>query len=238
MINHHYVHALMVAAGRGSRFGVSTPKQYLPILGKTVLEHSVASLNHPAVDSLTLVVAAKDEYIQHLNFDFDKPIVTTFGGSERFLSVKSGVDAIRQSYHAKDDDWVLIHDAVRPCLSAEALNALLEQTALLTQEVGAILAVPVVDTLKLVKANTIEKTVSRHQLWQAQTPQIFRLKALEQMLCSVITQNMQITDEASGFESLGYQVKVVMGTRDNIKLTYPEDKPMIEMILQYHQNKC
>lgn len=238
MINRHCVHALIVAAGRGSRFGGDIPKQYLCVSGKTVLEHSVASLNHWAIDDLTLVVAAQDEYIHRLGFDFDKPMCIALGGSERFLSVKSGIDAIRKSYHAKDDDWVLIHDAVRPCLSARALDRLLEQTALLTKETGAILAIPVVDTLKQVESDTIKHTVSRHQLWQAQTPQIFRLKALEQMLHSVISQNIQITDEASGFESLGHQIKVVTGSQDNIKLTYPKDKAMIEMILQYRQNKC
>lgn len=230
MTNMHPIHALIVAAGRGSRFGSQIPKQYLTIQDKTVLEYSVASLQHTAVDGLTLVLADDDVMAVGLKFEFDKPIRFVTGGSERFLSVLAGVTAIRQS-GAGDDDWVLIHDAARPCLTSQALDEIIHQTYQLQDEVGVILAVPVADTLKLVQDNHICHTVSRQGLWQAQTPQIFRLKCLEEMLQAVLAQGLNITDEASGFEMLGQKVKIVMGSRTNIKLTYLSDKALVEMIL-------
>ncbi len=248
------VHALIVSAGRGSRFGTDIPKQYLNVAGRTVLEHSVACLNTSKITDLTLVVAKDDGTVSSLPFDFDEPIHLTCGGAERFLSVKAGVDSIGQ--RVTSDVWVLIHDAARPCLPKEDVNRLIGAAHQLQKQslthtpsvgaVGAILATPVVDTLKLVQndenamdgiGGLIQSTIDRRHLWQAQTPQIFRLHALQKMLDKVITHQLMITDEASGFEQFGESVVLVQGSRFNIKLTYPEDLAMIELILNHtHPN--
>lgn len=251
------IHALIVSAGRGSRFGADVPKQYLTVAGRTVLEHGVACLNIPAVTDLTLVVAKDDTLVPSLDFEFDRPIYLTKGGAERFLSVKSGVDDIAR--RAVGDVWVLIHDGARPCLPADDLTHLigavreleqLEQTDDKSYPVGAILATPVVDTLKLAHDTNssdssdsltdcqyikgqIHRTIDRHQLWQAQTPQVFRLHALQAMLDKVIADGLMITDEASGFEQFGRSVALVQGSRRNMKLTYPDDLAMIELMLRH-----
>ncbi|OPH36887.1 2-C-methyl-D-erythritol 4-phosphate cytidylyltransferase [Moraxella equi] len=247
------IHALIVSAGRGSRFGVDVPKQYLTVAGRTVLEHGVACLNVPAVTDLTLVVAKDDTLVPSLDFEFNRPIYLTEGGTERFLSVKAGVDDIAR--RAVGDVWVLIHDGARPCLPADDLTHLigavrelerLEQTDGKSSPVGAILATPVVDTLKLAHDTNssaligcqyingqIHRTIDRRQLWQAQTPQVFRLYALQAMLDKVIADGLMITDEASGFEQFGQSVALVQGSRMNMKLTYPDDLSMIELMLRY-----
>lgn len=228
------IHVLMVAAGVGSRFGADVPKQYLYIAGKTILQHAVCCLNHPSITDLTLVIASDDKVAQTLVFDFDKPIHFTTGGAERFLSVKSGVEYIK-ACGAKDDDWVLIHDAARPCLPMADLSRLIEMAGDLSDDLdksaGAILATPVADTLKFAKDGVVCHTVGREHLYQAQTPQMFRLKSLLQMLQFVCQNDVFITDEASGFEHLGQSVAVVMGSRMNIKLTYHNDLPLFERLL-------
>lgn len=245
------VHALIVSAGQGSRFGADIPKQYLKVAGRTVLEHSVARLNTSKVADLTLVVGKDDRMASSLFFEFDRPIHLTCGGAERFLSVKAGVDSIGQ--RVSSDVWVLIHDGARPCLAKEDVNRLIGAAHQLQKQslastssvgaVGAILATPVVDTLKLAQndenavdgiGGLIQSTIDRRHLWQAQTPQIFRLHALQNMLDKVIAHQLMITDEASGFERYGESVVLVQGSRFNIKLTYPEDLAMIELILNHN----
>lgn len=228
MVGLSKVHALIVAAGSGSRFGTQTPKQYLKVAGKTILEHSIDRLLLPQINDITLVLAKDDNFAKTLMVD--KPLFFTVGGSERFLSVLSGIKSIRQQ-GAKDNDWVLIHDAARACVPVADVIALIDVAHQLTQEVGAILATPVADTLKFVSDGYIQKTIDRQHLWQAQTPQIFRLADLEKMLNFVLEKQVLITDEASGFELLGQTVKVVVGSKLNLKLTYPEDLALIELIL-------
>lgn len=225
------IYALMAAAGVGSRFGADLPKQYLHIHDKTVLQYAVSCLNHPSITDLTLVVAHNDTMVGTLDFDFDKPICFVKGGLERFLSVKSGVEHI-WACGANDDDWVLIHDAARACLPMIDLSRLIEVANNLSNElVGAILATPVADTLKFAKDGVIRHTVGREYLYQAQTPQIFRLKPLRQMLEYVCQNDVFITDEASGFERMGQNVALVMGSRMNIKLTYPDDLTLLKKLL-------
>lgn len=227
------IFALMVAAGSGSRFGSSTPKQYLKVAGKTVLEHSIDRLSLPQITDLTLVLSADDKFAQGL--PFAGKVHFALGGAERFLSVLSGIDAIKQR-GAQASDWILIHDAVRPCVSIVDVQRLIE-TAVHSDDTvaGAILATPVVDTLKFVQNEQIQHTINRQSLWQAQTPQMFRLADLEAMFATVLKEGCMITDEASGFELLGRTVKVVAGSKLNLKLTYPEDLAMIELILKYGQ---
>ncbi|MFA9485679.1 2-C-methyl-D-erythritol 4-phosphate cytidylyltransferase [Moraxella haemolytica] len=223
------VHALMVAAGRGSRFGSDLPKQYLLLTDKTVLEESLACLDGDGIDDLTLVIAKDDTYFDKLNLTRQRPLFVGFGGLERWQSVHSGVSLIR-ARDGRDDDWVVIHDAARPCLPKADLTALLTALEVCNAD-AAILATPVVDTLKQVSCEgLIEKTVDRSTLWQAQTPQAFRLKTLEMVLDKVAELGLDITDEASAFEMLGYRVQIVQGSRLNMKLTYPDDLPLLRLI--------
>lgn len=236
------IHALIVAAGKGARFGAACPKQYLSLDGKTVLEHSVGCLVDQRICDLTLVVAADDAYIDdvlpRLYADFCRTIVCAIGGAERWQSVQSGLMSIK-AQGASDDDWVLIHDAARPCLASADLAALIDATTQMDegrlQADAAILASPVVDTLKLVHDGIIDHTVSRQDLWQALTPQIFRLGELLQILAQIDDQGMMITDEASAYEHFGRAVHIVSGSKMNMKLTYADDLPLLEMIIRHQK---
>lgn len=232
--NYPRIHALIVAAGKGCRFGADIPKQYLRLLSKkTVLQESIERLNVDEVDDLTLVLAQDDKYASELNFCFGHPIYHAVGGSKRWQSVHSGVQEIRNRGGA-DDDWVIIHDAARPCLPKADLLGLLNALKVTSCD-GVILATPVVDTIKLATSGqTIINTVDRSSLWQAQTPQAFRLVKLERVLERVAKEGLMITDEASGFEMLGLSVQIIQGSKLNMKLTHAEDLPLLEFILQNH----
>lgn len=231
---HNKVHALVVAAGKGARFGSAIPKQYTPIdLGEglpkwCILEHSLTALAaSAAIDDYTLVVAADDEWVDRL----DLPVAVTqvLGGSERWQSVACGVAHIAS--YADDDDLVLIHDAARPCLGVDELERVID--CAYQEPNGAILGVKVADTLKSVKDNYITGTTDRSQLWCAQTPQVFRLSQLLQALDFVCHHDANsITDEAMAFEALGLPIKMVAGKTSNIKLTTPDDLLLIAALLK------
>lgn len=242
------IHAMIVAAGRGSRFGASVAKQYTMLQGQTLLQHSVARLARSRyVDKCLLVIAADDSTAQTLEFAL--PIHYTNGGVERWQSVQAGVETIRQS-GAKDSDLVLIHDAARPAVPSQDINQVIE--AAMLEPYGAILATPVADTLKQSvlasygHASTdsdainsakiqqhlyIERTLERNNMWQAQTPQVFRLGQLREVLDYVEKHGLTITDEASAFEYLELPIRLVAGNRQNIKLTYSDDAILLTAIL-------
>lgn len=223
------VYAMIVAAGKGSRYGADVPKQYLQVAGKTVVEHSVAQLaKSKHVTNCQLVIAKEDEVARQLAWAL--PMRFCIGGAERWHSVQAGVQAIIAN-GANEDDLILIHDAARPCVLADDIDRVVE--AAMNEQYGAILATPVADTLKQVAANgMINKTIDRSQLWQAQTPQVFRVGYLQQVLNAVAEKGLHITDEASGFEQLGYAIRVVEGSRSNMKLTYPSDLAMVGFLLE------
>ncbi len=225
------IHALIVAAGKGSRFGASLPKQYTPLAGRTVLEHSVAALSASRfINALHLVVAPDDSQARSLTFAV--PVYISLGGSERWQSVQNGVEAIARA-GAAAADLVLIHDAARPCVLAKHIDAVINVAK--TEPYGAILGVPIADTVKRVETGlgaTIVDTLDRRDLWLAQTPQVFRLAALQHVLAHISKDKLTVTDEASAFERLGYPIRMVKGSQQNIKLTYAEDLALIEKILQ------
>lgn len=238
------VYGLVVAAGVGSRFGGHQPKQYAQVAGKTILEHGLLRLAQSNQLKHLYLVVAKDDGVatqiaQHLTDDvsFCVPMTLVEGGKERWQSVWQGVIAIANA-GADPNDLVLIHDAARPCVAVDDIHSVLAVAH--QQPYGAILATPVADTLKKVDAHgQIQQTIQRQSLWQAQTPQVFRLKELQHVLSYVAkqhitTQSSHITDEASGFEQLGLPIYVVEGSRSNIKLTYPSDLQMIEALLSIH----
>ena len=245
------IHAMIVAAGRGSRFGASIAKQYTILQGQTLLQHSVTRLACSAyINQCLLVIAADDNTAQTLNFAL--PIGYAIGGAERWQSVQAGVEAIRQS-GAGDSDLVLIHDAARPAVPQQDIDKVIE--AAMLEPYGAILATPVADTLKqsyvhsTTQSNPVNephivnftvnsspysyarRTIDRSNMWQAQTPQVFRLDQLQRVLTYVAENQLEITDEASAFEHLEMPIRLVSGSRQNIKLTYPDDAILLTAIL-------
>jgi 2-C-methyl-D-erythritol 4-phosphate cytidylyltransferase len=215
--------AVVPAAGRGSRMANATPKQYLPLHGRTVLEHSLlALLRLPALQAVVVALPAGDDVAQNLPLMADERVVAITGGAERSDSVLAGLDCLA-TLGAQSDDWVLVHDAARPCLDAKALQRLLEQTASLDSG-GAILAEPVADTVKQADARgQVVATVDRSALWRAQTPQAFRFGELQNALREASSEGWAVTDEASAMERCGHPVWLVAGERSNLKVTQPAD---------------
>ncbi len=219
------------AAGAGRRMAAGVPKQYLDISGKPVLEHAIdALLSCRYVTSVIVAVAADDERWPQLQTRYsDRPVETVTGGTERCHSVLSGLDYLAET--ANDDDWVLVHDAVRPCVRTDDIEALIE--ALHDDAVGGLLGVPVADTMKLVDAEgTVERTLSRDGMWHALTPQMFRLGPLREALLQSLADGRLVTDEAGAMEFAGHLPRMVQGHRDNIKITLPADLALAEFYLQ------
>lgn len=224
--------ALIPAAGSGLRMGASLPKQYVRLGGQTMLEHAIdALLALPDLEHVLVVVATDDMAHRHLprrpRLDF-APV----GGATRAESVRNGVRVLRAMVRAEDDDWMLAHDAARPCLAREELARLVDSIA--EEEVGAILALPVADTLKRVRDGRVHATVERDGLWRALTPQVFRTGPLARALDQVIAlgAGAAITDESSAVETLSLQPRLIEGLATNIKVTVPSDWPLAEAILR------
>ncbi|HOY23963.1 MAG TPA: 2-C-methyl-D-erythritol 4-phosphate cytidylyltransferase [Cellvibrio sp.] len=217
------------AAGIGSRMGADKPKQYLMLGNKTILEHTITRiLSLPSLAGIVVPLSSQDNFWTSLTI-LQHPLVHTIhGGAQRADSVLNGLNYLADKAH--NQDWVLVHDAARPCVTIENIQALCDGVA--GDEVGGILAVPVIDTLKQVASlNKIQTTVDRSALWQAQTPQLFRYKLLRDCLMQTLTRNENITDESSAVELCGYQPKVIEGRTDNIKVTRPDDLLLAEFIL-------
>ncbi|CAH0990691.1 2-C-methyl-D-erythritol 4-phosphate cytidylyltransferase [Sinobacterium norvegicum] len=209
------------AAGVGSRFGAEIPKQYCKINGQTVIEHSISALLTFQPEASVLVAVAKgDHWWPSLAIASDPRVITVEGGDERADSVLNALIALQ--YRASYNDWVLVHDAARPCISQLSLGRLANQLA--GNKVGGLLAVPVADTLKKAGDNqTVENTVDRRGLWAAQTPQMFRYGLLKQAMEQAVSAGEVITDEASAIEYSGEKSILVEGDGCNIKITRPAD---------------
>ncbi|MBP6096113.1 MAG: 2-C-methyl-D-erythritol 4-phosphate cytidylyltransferase [Methyloversatilis sp.] len=220
--------ALVPAAGTGSRFGAHLPKQYLPLAGQPLIRHALATLcAHPRIDRVVVVLSPDDLYWRGYDWSALGPKLMPVhcGGASRAVSVRNGLFEI--AGWARPEDWVLVHDAARPCLGTDLLDTLI--TALADDTIGGLLAVPVADTLK--RADTegrIERTVSREDMWQAQTPQMFRLGLLQDAL----DRSTDVTDEASAIEAAGHAPKLVASRAGNLKVTWPEDMKLAELILR------
>jgi len=225
-LNHY---ALIPAAGTGERLGGNIPKQYLPLRGKPMLFYSVqrlcASLR---IKRVYVVLAHGDERFSQYDWRaFAGKLAPLYcGGATRAASVLNGLLAAKAEIAA--DDWVLVHDAARPCLNAELLEKLLNE--LCDDGVGGLLALPVADTLKRAdSAERVLRTEPREQLWRAQTPQMFRYATLVRALQAM--QNAQVTDEAGAIEGLGLQPRLVASDARNLKITHAQDLPLAELIL-------
>ncbi|MDO3658182.1 2-C-methyl-D-erythritol 4-phosphate cytidylyltransferase [Acinetobacter genomosp. 15BJ] len=221
--------AVVPAAGSGSRFSKTELKQYQYIQDQTVLEHTVNRLNTLDLAGCVLAIGAQDNFAETLAFQNNDKLHFCLGGAERVHSVLNAL--IYLSDIAREDDWVLVHDAARPCVTKDCLTQLVQAAE--QQNQSAILAIPVRDTLKQVAhQNQIEKTVSRELLWQAQTPQMAKLGILKNAIEKALANHIVITDEASALEYVKEPVQVVQGRSDNIKITYADDLELARLILQ------
>lgn len=222
--------AVIPAAGSGARMAASVPKQYLSLRGKAVLQHSLERLlDHPRVRAVVLVLAADDAHWPRLARHYEgRPLIVAGGGAERSHSVRNGLRALVG--RAAPEDWVLVHDAARPCVRRGDIDALLERLG--DHPVGGLLGVPVADTKKRVddEGNVVE-TVDRRNLWRALTPQMFRHAALLQALEAALEQGSVVTDESSAMETAGLRPRMVEGHGDNLKITRPQDLALAEWYL-------
>ena len=227
--SHQQIWLVVPAAGVGTRIQAQVPKQYLILQGKTILEHTITRLLQvPGLSGLILVHSLDDEKITDLDIVQTPRVELVVGGSERSNSVLNGLTYLADK--ANDDDWVLVHDAARPCIDLADIKKLIGQ--LKDDSVGGILAVPVSDTVKrVVTANQISETLDRTELWQAQTPQMFRFGLLRSALQQAVSQQQVITDEASAIEFCGLHPQMVMGHYDNIKITHANDIVMAKAIM-------
>jgi 2-C-methyl-D-erythritol 4-phosphate cytidylyltransferase len=230
-------HALVPAAGSGSRMGALTgravPKQYLPLAGQPMIRHALGTLcATPAIAHVFVVLAPDDTDwpASEMATLGPKLHVLRCGGETRALSVANGLRAMADELGGQADignDWVLVHDAARPCLTVAMVENLIAEVG--EDDAGGLLAVPVADTLKRVDDNgRIRQTVSRDGLWQAQTPQMFR----HRLLLDALDFAPQVTDEASAIETLRLAPRLVAADASNLKVTYPLDLQLAEWILQ------
>jgi 2-C-methyl-D-erythritol 4-phosphate cytidylyltransferase len=225
------------AAGVGKRMRTDCPKQYLCIAGKTIIEHTITNLlKHSQVKRVIVVLNPNDKAFARLTIASHPCIEVVEGGQERCDSVLAGLNHL-----PNDEEWVLVHDAARPCFSSTDLTSLLQLAELGCT--GGILATPVRDTmkravnLKMNGQNIVKQTESRDNLWHALTPQFFKLASLKKALNEANKQNTNITDEASAIELLGEKVMLVESCASNIKITQPEDLLLAEFYLTQKQAK-
>jgi 2-C-methyl-D-erythritol 4-phosphate cytidylyltransferase len=220
--------AIVPAAGSGARFGSEVPKQYLELAGRPLIYHTLEALCRcERIDRVWVVLSPQDEWWE--TYDWTrlgaKLQAVYCGGASRAESVSNGL--LAASRFLDDDDWVLVHDAARPCVSQDMLTSLCDELA--DDPVGGILAVPVADTLK--RGGTDQRVVAtepRDGLWQAQTPQMFRYDLLRKALGG----NTGVTDEAAAIEAAGFKPRLVRADATNIKVTFAADLRLAELILQ------
>ncbi len=225
--------AIVPAAGAGTRMQAGKPKQYLPLAGQCLLDHTLARLLR--VPGLTGVVVAlsKDDNQWPMCIHARHPRVTVVpGGATRADSVLAALDYL--AVQGEEHGWVLVHDAARPCVTPGCIERLL---AAADTEDGAILARPLTDTVKRARGEVITETLDRGELWGAQTPQLFPRAALRAWLAQALAEGLAVTDEASAAEYAGKQPRLVLGRSDNIKITHPEDMVLAEAILAWQQRE-
>ena len=224
--------AVVPAAGVGKRMNADRPKQYLELAGKTVIELTLLRLLSANIFTAVAVdISKEDPYWPELDVSVHEQVITADGGKERADSVLSAIKSIRDL--ASDEDWVLVHDAARPCITATDINLLID--TLRTDDVGGILALSSHDTLKDVEGKNIVGTLDRSHIWRALTPQMFKYGSLKNAL-EIAEGNPAITDEASALELQGLQPKIVEGRPDNIKITRPEDLALAQFYMEYQND--
>jgi len=223
--------AVVPAAGIGRRMGTAIPKQYLPLNGRPVLEHTLMRVaNHAR--AVVVALAPQDPWWPTLTLNTKAPILPVAGGAERCHSVLNGLNMLSSpKIGAREDDWVLVHDAVRPCVRDIDIEQLVAKAS--GHPIGGLLGTRVRDTLKRANpAGDILETVDREGLWHALTPQIFRLGILSKTLTYCIEHGILVTDEAQAMEWNHFSPCMVEGHGDNIKITNPNDLALAELYLR------
>ena len=221
-------HIIIPAAGAGNRMATAIPKQYLPLCGKPIISHCIQTFFAcPRIATINLALSAEDFFWRSLQLDHNSRLNLHYtGGDTRAQTVLNTLAAMQPN--VAEDDWILVHDAARPGLTASLLNQMLDE--LEHDDVGGLLALPLADTLKLSNADArVEKTIPREGLWQGQTPQMFRFSLLYKALGSF---EGSPTDEAQAVEALGLQPKLIIGSLRNMKVTYPQDLALMELLMQ------
>lgn len=222
--------AVVPAGGAGLRVGADLPKQYLPLGGRCVLEHALAPLLAARwIEGVVVVLPPGDQRFAKLACAADPRVRVASGGAVRAESVLAGLRVVRQSSAAASSVFVLVHDAARPGLRMQDLEALREAAS---DGDGGLLALPLADTLKRAEGDRVAATVDRRTLWQAQTPQLFRLDRLLAALEQALADGLEVTDEARAMEAAGHRPRLVPGHAANLKVTTPEDLPVAEFWLR------
>jgi 2-C-methyl-D-erythritol 4-phosphate cytidylyltransferase len=229
------LHVLIPCAGNGSRMGFSTPKQFEILAGQPMVLHSVNTfLEMSEIKTIWVGVSSNQQDIPGGVWPKDQKLyVRETGGATRHQTVLNTLKAMIDA-GISSDDWVLVHDAARPGLTSGTARRLIKEVIEHPDILGGILAMPMADTLKLAsekRSNLVAKTLPRDGLWLAQTPQMFRLGALKEALVEVVIRNLEVTDEASAMEQLGYQPLLVHGEWRNLKVTYPQDWSLMNNLL-------
>ncbi len=222
---------IVPAAGFGSRMKAPVPKQYLLLAGEPVLVHTLRRLCAVnCIDGVVIGIRQKDDFWERCRFDHDKLIGIANGGAERADTVLNAIHFLVQSHVAAPGDWVLVHDAVRPCVRQDDIQKLVN--CLTENPDGALLGIPVHDTLKKSnRDNKITETVPRESYWRAVTPQIFPLGPLRQALESCIAQNQAVFDESCAMEYMGRRPQLIESHSTNIKITLESDLRTAEAII-------
>ena len=227
---------IIPASGSGSRMKTSMPKQYLKLEnGLSILDQSLKTLlKMDDILGCVIAIPQDDEHFHTSAYQKNgKILAIARGGQERFHSVLNALNTL--SEFANEDDWVLVHDAVRPCIKANDVQSLINE--LRDGDDGGILATPVVDTLKLADNSEVQQTVNREGLFLAQTPQMFKFGVLIKALENIVCNNMHITDEAEAVAQIGGKVKIIIGSKNNIKITVADDLQLANYYIEnYNEN--
>lgn len=237
--------AVVPAAGSGTRMGASLPKQYLSAHGRTIAEHTIGRLlSYARIEKIVVATAQDDLWWPQLPTALHPRVKSALGGASRADSVLACLNLL--SEEAANTDWVLVHDMARPCVRLSDIDMLLQSCG----EQGALLALPVTDTIK--QANTatsspedssqatpatVVGTLSRENIWRALTPQLFPLGALREALTVALAEGLPITDEASAMELRGARPRLVVAHSDNIKVTLPADLPLVRFYLSQQEDE-
>jgi 2-C-methyl-D-erythritol 4-phosphate cytidylyltransferase len=226
--------AVLPAAGIGRRMGSTIPKQYLTIDGAPLILHALRRLSAVSeIQKIFVVIHPEDKQWAKLQEsiveEFENRIITVMGGDERYQSVLNGLTAVTE--FADKDDWVLVHDAVRPCVRTSDIENLISKISL--HSVGGLLGSTVDNTLKKVGEDlTVIETVDRESYWNALTPQMFRFAQLKTSIEAVVARGEQVTDEAAAMEVAGFKPIMIAGSKDNIKITVESDLLLASQILK------
>ena len=235
MINSRAVWAVVPASGIGNRMQAGIPKQYLRFQGASILEHTLNRLfSCPLLDGIVLVINQHDDYWHKLAYQSPGEMLLATGGAERIHSVLHGLDALAERLN--DDALILVHDAVRPLVPVEDLHNVVQAASADTN--GALLAVPVADTIKRNNgAGWVAETVARDDLWRALTPQVFEYSRLKAALNQAVQHHQLVSDDCAAMELSGYQPRLVAGKGSNIKITVPEDLLLAEQIWLHQRDQ-